>query len=138
MKTLIPILSRKEDDPAFLEAALAETNDVIVLVTIDGNALVGKFGFVASELSAGSKMMERISGILRKKKIKTDECVEWGDTATKISQLAQVKKVDKIAFVGQNNQYFDRLMEKLRDEVGKKIRLQTVVLEETEKKRGKR
>lgn len=126
MKILIPILSRKENDSYFLNVALAEANEAIVLVTIDGNALVGKFGFVASELSAGSKIMESLAKQLRAQKLKVDECVEWGDTAVKISQLAQVKKVDKIVLQHQQNQYFERLVKLLEKELEKKIRVQII------------
>lgn len=126
MKVLIPILSRHENDAPFLETALSEANEVVLLVTIDGNALVGKFGFVASELSAGSKIMESLSKQLRAKKMKVDECVEWGDTGNKISQLAQVKKVDKIVVQDQRNQYFERLMATLEKDLAKKIRVQII------------
>ena len=126
MKILIPILSRHENDELFLETALSEASEVILLVTIDGSALVGKFGFVASELSAGSKIMESLAKQLRARKMKVDECVEWGDTTTKISQLAQVKKADKIVLQNQQNQYFERLVLTLEKELSKKVRVQII------------
>ena len=45
-----------------------------------------------------------------------EEIIEWGDTQSKILNLALLRKVDKVVLKKQDNQYFEELVKKLKSE----------------------
>lgn len=126
MRVLLPILSQSENDEKFLEKAFQGVKEAVVLLVVDRNAMTGLFGFAATEIMQGNKMVEEIADWLKGEKIKSEEVIEWGDTALKIEHVAKLKKADKIVLKKQSNQYFKQLVEKLEKEKGARIELQVV------------
>lgn len=115
MSVLIPILSKKENTPEFLEKAVKGEKEVFLLAIMDTNALSNNFGFATSEIGAGSELIEQIKAKLEPKKIKVIEALEWGDTNTQIIHLAKLKNIKKIALVKQENKYFKDLVKELNE-----------------------
>lgn len=122
MKVLIPILSENENDEQFIEEAIKGAKEAILLLVIDANPKQ-EFGFTASHIQKGRKVMEIVRESLGKKRKKSEELIEWGDTKSKILNLALLRKVDKVAMKKQENQYFEELAKKLKAE---KIEVQVI------------
>ena len=133
MKVLIPLLSKQENNPVFLEKALEGAKEIVVLLAIDTNAMVGQFGFAASEMRQGNLLAEEIKKVAESRGIKCNDIVEWGDTVSKIDHIAQLEKVNEIRLLKQDNHYFKDLLKKLRNKTKKKI--ETISLPEPEKKK---
>ncbi len=120
---LIPLLSKQENNPEFLEKALENAFEANVLLVIDKDAMVGQFGFAASEIMQGNLLLEELKQKILEKKILCNDIMEWGNTEQKILQLALLKKSDKIAMVEQENKYFQDLLKKLKEKESEKIEL---------------
>lgn len=116
MKILLPLLSRQESDEVFLEEALKGVKEVILLLVIDTNAMVGEVGFAASEIMQGNQLMEKVKALIGKKRKKCTEVTEWGNTVRKIANTAKMHKVDQIVLMKQENHYWKQLEESLRNE----------------------
>ncbi len=116
LKILIPLLSKKENEGEFLEKAIVGATEIILLLIIDTNAMNQEFGFAASEISNGNALMEDVKALLGKKRKKADDILEWGDTLTKIDNMAKLRQVNKIVLMKQDNQYFRDLVKNLRKE----------------------
>ncbi len=112
MKILIPVLSEKEDDPEFLEKASKGATDVILLVVVDPSPKE-RFGFAAGFLQKARGIMDNAKKLLGQKRKSVEDIVEWGDTQSKIINIALLRKVDKIVFYKQHNQYFNELVNRL-------------------------
>ncbi len=120
---LIPLLSKQENNPEFLEKALENAYEANILLVIDKEAMVGQFGFAATEIMQGNLLLEELKQKISGKKILCQDIMEWGNTEQKILQLAQLKKADKIVMVEQENKYFQDLLKKLREKENEKIEL---------------
>jgi hypothetical protein len=114
MKILIPLLSKEENKQEFLEKVAGSGKHVTLLTVIDTNSGKEKFGFAASQIGSCSSLAEEIRNKLKESVADIDYIMEWGDTLTKIEQIAQLKKVDVIVMKKQQNQFFDRLVEQLK------------------------
>lgn len=122
MLVLIPLLSDKENDEAFLEEALKGAKNIILLIVVDANSNE-EFGFTTSHIQKARAVMEDVKATIGRKRKRAEDIIEWGDTFGKISNIALLRKVDKVFLKKQENQYFDELVEKLKKE---KIDLQVI------------
>lgn len=112
MRVLIPILSEKEDEKEFLEKATSGANEIILLVVVDPSPKE-RFGFAAGFLQKARSIMESAKKFLGGKRKSVEELIEWGDTQSKILNITLLRKVDKIVFYKQDNQYFNELLNRL-------------------------
>lgn len=115
MTILMPLLSEKENDEKFLEQALKGTRDVILLIVVDTDSKE-EFGFAASHIQSARAVMEEVTTAIGKQRKKYEDIIEWGDTQSKIVNLALLRKVDKVVLKKQENQYFDDLVKRLKKE----------------------
>lgn len=129
-KILIPLLNNREEEESFLEKAIDEANfspgfskkavedskEIVLVAVIDTGAMVGKFGFAASQMSQCNSTTEKCKELLEKKGVKVEDILEWGDTLSKISSTARLKKAKKIVMKKQDNHYFETLVKNLKKE----------------------
>ncbi|MEW6295056.1 MAG: hypothetical protein AB1467_02030 [Candidatus Diapherotrites archaeon] len=121
MKILLPLISRQEFNEEFLDKALEGAREVILLLVIDVNAMAGQFGFATSEIMQGTKIMQKVKEIIGQKRKKCSEITEWGDTATKINNIATLNDVDKIVLMKQKGVWWNELEKRLKKECKKKL-----------------
>lgn len=126
-KILIPLLSKKEDQPEFIERIVSEKGEITLLLVIDTGAMVGGFGFATSEIATGNALMQKTKLGLAKRKRSCNEVMEWGDTANKIEHFAQLQQVNKIFIVRQENQFFKNLLKEMRENL-QGIEIETVAV----------
>jgi len=115
MIVLIPLLSEHENDEKFLEQALKGARDVILLIVVDADSKE-EFGFAASHIQKARLIMEEVKTTIGKKRKRSEDIIEWGDTQNKIMNIALLRKVDKVVLKKQENQYFEELVKKLKKE----------------------
>lgn len=115
MKVLIPLLSKDESNEQFLGKASEKADQVTLLTVIDTMSGNEKFGFTAGQIGASSSLAEKMKKKLKETVKEIDQVLEWGDTLTKIEQIAKLKKVDLIAMKKQQNQFFEQLVEHLKE-----------------------
>ncbi len=123
MKVLIPLVSKKENNPEFLQKATEGAKEVVLLLVIDQRELVGQFGFAASEIMQGTALIEQIKKLLEAKGKRAKDIMEWGETETKIEHIALLQRVDKIALLEQENEYFKSLVKQLSKKMAGKIEI---------------
>jgi len=114
MKVLIPLLSKEENKAEFLEKVSGSGKHITLLSIIDTNSGKEKFGFATSQIGGSNSLAEEIKNKLKESVADVDYIMEWGDTVTKIGQIAELKKVDSIVLKRQQNHFFDELVEQLR------------------------
>lgn len=127
VKVLVPLLSKREAHPIFIEAIASKAREVTILLVIDTHAMTGQFGFATNEIAAGNHLMELVKEAVGKKRKTCNDVIEWGDTATKIEHLAMLHSVDKIYLVWQDNQFFKKLLQDMQETL-KGIEIETVKL----------
>ena len=115
MKVLIPILSETENDEVFLERALEGAKDIILLLVVDASPKE-RFGFTTSHIAKARAVMEELKKEVGKKRKSAEDVIEWGDTQSKVLNMALLRKVDKVVLKRQENQYFNELVKKLEGE----------------------
>ena len=113
MKVLIPLLSRHENSPGFLEKAVDGASQVVLLLIVDTKGMPGQFGFATTEIRQGNILMEDLKAKLREKRKPFNDIIEWGDTLTKIDHIAKLNKVDKIIMQKQENKFFNDIVKEL-------------------------
>lgn len=121
----MPLLSRNEGNADFLAKALENVEETVLLLVVDKDAMIGQFGFAATEIMQGNQLLEELSEKIKAQKIKCEDILEWGNTEQKILQLAELKKADKIVLLKQGNKYFEDLLKKLQKS---KIEIQAIEL----------
>ncbi len=126
-KVLVPLLSKREAHPIFIEAIASKAGEVTLLLVIDTHAMSEQFGFATNEIAAGNHLMELVKEALGKKRKTCNDIIEWGDTATKIEHLAMLHSVDKIYLVWQDNHFFKKLLQDMQETL-KGIEIETVKL----------
>ncbi|MCX6800707.1 MAG: hypothetical protein NTZ73_00795 [Candidatus Diapherotrites archaeon] len=132
MKILAPLLSGGEDAPEYINAITAGADQIILLSVID-KEFMRKTSAAMSEVMHYHALMERVKKAVGAKRKKCEEATEWGATIQKITSLALLKQVDKIVFVKQRNQFFENILDELRE---KKIKFELVeVKEKTEEQK---
>ena len=114
MKVLIPLLSKQEDNPEFVEKATKGALEIYLLLVINPADLAGEFGFAAHEISKGNKMMGLVTELIGPEKA-VQQIVEWGDTLSKIENLYKLKYVDEIRVKKQDNYWFQDIVKKLKE-----------------------
>ena len=128
MKIILPVLSEKETNKEFLKEACKGADEAVLVLVIDQDAMAGVFGFATNEIRRGNDLIEELKLKIRKKRIIVDDVVEWGNTAKKIENIIQLKNADKVVLVEQDNDYFRKLVEELKDKV--QIPIETIKVEE--------
>jgi len=131
-KILIPVLSKRESEKEFLEQLPENAKEIFLLLVIDTDTMLGKFGFAAGDIASGNALIQEIKKTLEKKGRKCIEAEEWGNTERKIMQLAQLKQADLIMLVKQENDFYKKLVKKITEET--KIPTMEIVLSEKQKK----
>ena len=132
LKVLVPLISKREADPAFIETVASGAREIILLLVIDTAAMSGQFGFAAGEISHANALMQEVKGAVGKKRKTCDDVIEWGDTLTKVEHFALLRNVDKLFLVEQDNQFFKKLLNDLKEKLPK-VKIETIRLaEETE------
>ena len=126
MKGLVPILSKEEWKPEFVNKVLEKADELVLLSVIDRSDLSGKFGFAATEIMQANKIMEGIEAELKKLKVKVESVVEWGQTALKIDHIARLKKCDCIFLQKQGTKYFKDLVKELEKIKDKKVQVEII------------
>ena len=116
MSVLIPIISKKENSPEFLEKATRGQKQVFLLAIMDTGALAKNFGFATSEIGHGSELIDEIKKTLAPKGIEANDVLEWGDTHQQIINYAKLKKTKKVALIKQENKYFKDLVKDLKEQ----------------------
>jgi hypothetical protein len=124
-KVLVPLLSKRESNPLFIEKISSEAGGIVLLLVIDTKAMAGDFGFATGEIAVGNALMQKMKAALAKKKKECNDIIEWGDTSTKIEHLAQLHQVKKICLVKQGNHFYETLVKALKE------KLEGVEVEET-------
>lgn len=120
---LLPLISKKENDPAFIDKAIEGLKRIILLMVIDTETMPGGFGFAASEIGQGNQLMMDVKTLLKEKGINAEEILEWGNTETKIDHVARLREVKKIVLKKQDNHYFKKLVKSLKD---KKLNVEVI------------
>lgn len=115
MKVLIPILSETENDDVFLEKAVTGAKEVILLLVVDASPK-DRFGFTTSFIQKARTVMEAVKKTVGMKRKPCEDIIEWGDTQGKIVNMALLRKVDRVFLKKQDNQYFEKLLRKLKEE----------------------
>jgi len=126
MRGLVPILSKEEWKPEFVNKALEKVDELVLLSVIDRSDLSGKFGFAATEIMQANKIMEGIETELKKLKVKVESVVEWGATALKIDHIARLKKCDFIFLQKQRTKYFTDLVKELEKIKDRKMQVEII------------
>ena len=126
MKVLIPLLSKQENKPEFLQRAVQGAKEVLLLLVIDTESTPSQFGFVASEIGQGNTLMQDVKKQLEKMRKTCNDVIEWGNTETKIEHIAQLQHVDKIVLLKQDNQFFKKLLKQMRGKLKMEIRVLSV------------
>lgn len=126
--TLIPILTKEEDNIEFLIEAMKPTKRTIALTIVDTNASIGKFGMTANDILEANKIAEKIEEASKTLGKEYKQLQEWGDTTQKIIHTAKLQNVTRIVFVEQNNKYFKDLLKAIKQEY--KGELETISIKE--------
>ena len=113
MKILIPLLSGRENDKAFIDSIEKDVKEVVILQIVDKQFLP-KAGSAMAEVRQFRIVADALRKALVSKKKKFVEMTEWGVTIPKIISTAQFQKVDKILLVKQSNQFFDEVISALK------------------------
>lgn len=116
-KVLVPLLSKREAEPNFINAVADRAGEVILLLVIDTNAMAGRFGFATGEIGMGNALMQKLRAELGKKKKHCDDILEWGDTASKIEHIAQLYNAKNICLVKQGNDYYRKLVADMKEKL---------------------
>lgn len=112
---ILPLLNNNEEDREFLDTAIRETGEIILLLVIDTNAMSGGFGFATGQIARGNEAMEKCAEYLKKKGTAIETIEEWGDTTQKIIAAAKMKNSKKVILKKQDNHYFKTLVKKLKE-----------------------
>ena len=115
MSTLIPILTKQENDPAFLEQALRKEKEVYLMAIVENEALELDFGFTAKEISIANDLIAKIKETLTAQKKHATEILEWGETVHKIVNFYKLKKIKKICLKKQDSASFKKLVKQLKE-----------------------
>lgn len=129
MKGLVPILSKQEWKPEFINAVLEKADELVLLAVIDSSDFIGgkgKFGFAANEIMQANKIMEGIETELKKLNVRVEGIVEWGSTIMKIDHTARLKNCDFIFLQKQEGKHFAELLNELEKVADKKIKIEVL------------
>src|SRR3989344_1411988 len=92
MKILLPIITREENSPEFIDAATQNADNVLLLLVIDTSEMPAwQFGFAAGEIMQGTDFLEDLKKSVGKRKKSAVEITEWGNTVSKIAHIAELQ-----------------------------------------------
>ena len=115
VRALIPLLSKKEDSEELIARACREADELIALLIVDTNAMPGQFGFAASDIGHGNSLMQEIKRIALEYGKECQDIIEWGETTSKIIHLVQLRNINKVFLLKQDNQLFKNLVKELEE-----------------------
>ena len=118
---IIPLISKKEDNPLFVAQACNNADELFLLLVVDTAAMPGQFGFAASEIGQGNGLMQNVKQQVEQRKVNCEDIMEWGDTESKIIHLVQLQKIGKVFLVKQDNQFFKNLVKALEEKTDAEI-----------------
>ena len=124
LKILVPLLSGRENDKLFIDALCKEAKEVVILQIVDKQFLP-KAGSAMAEVRQYRIVSDDLRKAIGAKRKKFLEMTEWGITIPKIISTAMFQKVDKVYLVKQSNQFFDEIINALKE---KKIKFELVDL----------
>lgn len=124
MKVLIPLISRNESNPEFIDKAVKGTDEVLLLIVIDKDD-----SLKASDISSSTHFLEEVKKMIGKKRKKCEDLTEWGNTTAKIKSTAIINKVNKIVLLKQENQFFEDLIQELKKEKELKNKIQLIEID---------
>ena len=116
-KILVPLLSKREGEEEFIEAVVPGAGEIILLLVIDTHAMAGGFGFATGEIALGNALMQKVKIAFGKKRKTCNDIIEWGDTANKIEHFAELKQIEKIFVIKQNNDFFKKLLKDMKEKL---------------------
>ncbi len=113
MRKLIPILTEKENDPKFLEEALKDTHELILLHVVKRED-IGNIpaGYAGSRIKKGEQIMEDIKQIASQRMM-VETNMEWGEPTKKIMAVYKINDVDEV--VMKKSQEADEMEEELKE-----------------------
>lgn len=120
-KVLIPLVSRRENSEEFIERACSDDCELFLLLIVDTAAMPGQFGFAASDIAHGNELMEDMKSLAGSKCKHITDIIEWGDTIPKIMNFANLRKINKIFLVKQDNHFFKKLVKELKEKTSAEI-----------------
>lgn len=115
VKILIPILSKKESNPFFVNEILAlKPKEIIILSVIDSNKEINAFGFASSEIALANSIMNELEKQLKENKKKVELILEWGETIQKTVNSAQLFKIKKVLLIKNDSLETKKLINELK------------------------
>ena len=122
MKVLIPLLSKKENNPEFLAKASEKAREVLVFLPVDTGG-ANTSGFAMAEVAQGQRLMEEVTRKIGMRRKKCEGILEWGNTAKNIDHIARLRGIERIALVKQENEFFRGLLKELRKKREYKVKV---------------
>ncbi|MBN2127481.1 MAG: hypothetical protein JW703_03775 [Candidatus Diapherotrites archaeon] len=130
MKLLVPVLTKKEANPFFVEEILSlKPAEVILLSVIDSKKESNNFGFSSNEIALANSIMNELEKQLKEKKMRTEPVLEWGETIQKIVNSALLFKAKKVLLIENELPETIQLIDELNS---KKINALKVAFKEPE------
>jgi len=116
VRALVPILSLKEDNEAFI-SELEKYKEIILLFSLDAKSMKETFGVEAEHIGEGTKFLERLKLKLETKGKRVFDVVEWGDIIRNIKSIAILRNVDVVAIKEQKSKAFQNFIKELKKEI---------------------
>jgi hypothetical protein len=114
VRILVPVLSDKTVDQTFVSKVSQDASVAYLLLVLDAKS-VHAMGFKASDIMSGREIVESLKEEIKKNKRLCSDIMEWGNTAEKIAQIAEMKQVHKIMlFNPRDNILFNTLVEDIQ------------------------
>ncbi len=129
-RSLIPLISKKENNKELVERACLGSDEVVVLLVVDTDAMPGQFGFAASDIGHGNGLMQEVKVLVEQQGKECSDLIEWGDTETKIIHLVQLRGIDKVLLLKQDNQFFKKLVKSLGEQTKAEVEIVKAAEEE--------
>lgn len=113
MRRLIPILTGKEDNHEFLEEAVRDADELILLHVVKREDIGDvPAGYAGSKIKKGEEVMEKIVEKISPR-MKVESNMEWGDPTKKIMALATINDVDEVVL--KKSKTADDIEEELKE-----------------------
>ncbi len=116
-RILLPLISRHENNAAFIEEATKKVKEAIILLIVD--SFNPGYGFNASELRDGTKLLEEVKTLIGLKRKTAIDLTVWGETKEKIINTAIIRGVERIVLIRSQESWFKELEKDLRKKLKK-------------------
>lgn len=123
VRSLIPLISKKENNKELVARACLGTDEVIVLLVVDTDAMPGQFGFAASDIGHGNGLLQEVKVLVEQQGKECNDLIEWGDTETKVIHLVQLRGIDRVVLLKQENQFFKKLVKRLGEQTSAQVEI---------------